>query len=359
MKKPNRPLQFSLHPDDVLTFVHIPKTGGISLIAVLDSVFPKDQICPLHSLPTEGTVLDHFQRGELQRYRLVRGHYYVGPYDGLVHHYMTPNPVLMTVLRDPMARSLSHYRFKIQQKELESHVSLYDWVTAPEHQHTLVNLQTRMIAGAIKGVSRTDAVSGMSDAALLRLAREKLDRMPFVGLTERYHESTQLLCYTFDWPMLEEVPYYNKTERDVDPALITAEGLAELEKRIELDRALYTYGVGLFEQRYRQMVDELMAENLHYRLTQGKKASRVLPTEVLQKPKQTIIPRTADAPPPPPPPPRPPVAERMPDGRPILGETNKIHVKILRTLRWGLFPYGTQREQILLQLKRQIKNRRD
>src|SRR5688572_7976558 len=96
---PYRPLRLTLNSDDVLFFQHIPKTGGLSLIALLDSQFPQEAIFPLHSSAATEDEFARFTPQEVQRFRLIRGHFRFGPYDNGIYRYITQNPVRITFLR--------------------------------------------------------------------------------------------------------------------------------------------------------------------------------------------------------------------------------------------------------------------
>ncbi len=65
------PFEYELKNNDILYFLHIPKTAGTSLIAILESYFDLDSIYPeklwqklLKKIPRDFT-----------KYKLVRGHF--------------------------------------------------------------------------------------------------------------------------------------------------------------------------------------------------------------------------------------------------------------------------------------------
>jgi len=47
MNNPNNSeIEYRLKDDDIVCFLHIPKTGGTTLTRILDSYFDLDEICP-------------------------------------------------------------------------------------------------------------------------------------------------------------------------------------------------------------------------------------------------------------------------------------------------------------------------
>ena len=79
-----RSLRVTLNKDDVLFFLHIPKTGGLSLIQFLDSQFAANEIFPLHSVRSESEIAK-FTPEQLRCFRLIHGHFRFGPYDNGIY----------------------------------------------------------------------------------------------------------------------------------------------------------------------------------------------------------------------------------------------------------------------------------
>lgn len=84
-----------------LAFVHIPKTGGVSLTAMLARAYD-GQVLPAM------TTLDYpfYDAAELARFRFYKGHAYRRDYERL-----PPGTIRLTVLRDPVARAVSFWRY--------------------------------------------------------------------------------------------------------------------------------------------------------------------------------------------------------------------------------------------------------
>jgi hypothetical protein len=261
-----RPLKVTLHKDDVLFFQHIPKTAGLSLISILDAQFKAGDIFPLHSAPSPDTF-DMFSPEQLATYRLVRGHYRFGPYDQEIYRYIARNPICISFLRNPIERTISAYRHifrkpenKLHEEFVSQNISLKEFVCNPKYYGRSVNVQTRRIVGSVQGNYRlkhladTDA---LSDEAFLELAKERLEQFAFVGLTERFQESVQLLTYIFDWKPINDIPVLNTAPIPSSRDSITQDTLVVIMERTQLDAELYRYAEQLFEAKWTQMQAEL------------------------------------------------------------------------------------------------------
>lgn len=104
-----------MQQDGPLVFIHIPRSGGSTLTNLLDLHFANDQILKANLLHGEqGRILgiaghtgEHFELDHpLSRYRLITGHSNFGDVDAIVKA-----PVYMTMLRDPLQRVVSLYRY--------------------------------------------------------------------------------------------------------------------------------------------------------------------------------------------------------------------------------------------------------
>lgn len=253
-----------MRSDDVLVYLHIPKTGGSSIIAILDEQFSKDEIFPLHS-PTAEDYFFAFTLKELRRFRFVRGHFFFGPYDAHIYKHLIQNPICATMLRDPVQRTISEYRHvrrvphhRLHHGLATSDNPLQDFLTQPEYNPLITNRQIRLVIGAYpfrpSGLNRPNTIS---DEAFLTWGKQKLEQFAFVGLMERFEESVQLLMHTFRWRPPREIPRLNVATDSFSEDTISEDALEIIRARTELDRELYTYAETLFEERLVRMREEL------------------------------------------------------------------------------------------------------
>lgn len=173
-------------------FFHIDKTGGTTVRDYLSQQYPREQIRPVPGMPaidqtavlypvTHQDLYAHnrkFKRDRTQR--LIMGHYDTGILD-----YFDDDVVTMTVLREPVARVVSLYRY-VRENEpryaglsRDAQVLGFDaW--ARKYCDLWDNAMTKQLAGVRWSSGWTPASN-----AVYQLAEQMLRELTFVGLTER------------------------------------------------------------------------------------------------------------------------------------------------------------------------------
>jgi hypothetical protein len=260
-----RPITVRLYPDDVLFFLHIPKTGGITLTSILDTQFSRWEIFPFRHSGASPERFETFSSARLAGYRLVRGHYQFGPYDDRIWKHIVQNPICITMLRDPVRLTISYYRHILRDRTHPMHeevtsqkLSLEAYVCDSRHFERVVNSQVHRVVGSVKGQPQGyNDPNALCDEALLVLAKQRLDQFAFVGLTERFRESVDLLTYTFGWSPVAEIPVLNAAPDPSTPEAIPPAALDAITQRTRLDAQLYAYATKLFEARLNRMNEEL------------------------------------------------------------------------------------------------------
>lgn len=267
---PASTLQHPMRPDEQLVFIHIPKTAGTTFGTVLNSHFLPHEIFPILHMSDD---LVNVSPQEFTKYRFVRGHYFYS----VLSQVLAGPAAYITMLRDPIERSLSHYGF-LQDHDPEPRHSygpgmdIEEFVFNPHTSLNIIDLQTRLLGAKYEIATMADlidaqrihhmeAVAGKSASS--PEAIEVLDQMAFFGLAERFDDSLALLAYTLGWPPIAQVQKENvghkRLRRDQVPPRV-------LQRIIELnqeDIKLYTYAERLFAARYNQMLAELLDTARH------------------------------------------------------------------------------------------------
>jgi hypothetical protein len=251
-----------LTEDHVLLFVHIPKTGGVTLTRLLRRRFPDEQVLPITDRRDHAKMLRELDPEALAKIRLVAGHFWFGPGDRGVHDLLDPNPVKITLLRDPVDRAISSYRHiagrpghPAHQMVAEGGGTLLDFVRSPMTQGHVRNVQARQVVGTPPEELRRrvaeprKALSLMPDDELLSLAKRRLDEFAFVGLQERFDESLALLAGTFGWEPFDTSRRWNEAPSQSPRPEVSEEARQEILRLTEVDRALYDHAELLFDRR--------------------------------------------------------------------------------------------------------------
>jgi hypothetical protein len=225
-----------------LVFLHVPKTGGQTIESSLLRNFAQSERIHLDTLDRP---LDEAMNGIPLEKRLIArllwGHIPHG-----VHLYMPQRCEYVTILREPIARVVSGYKYIIRTPEHGLHdrliaeaMSLEEYLEAGIDEGATENAQTRQLSGR---------QFGALDRNALETAQRNLETFLVVGLTERFEETFVLLRRTVGLRM----PFY--VTRNVSPPHDVSERATELAReRNELDLELYGFARELFAaQLHRQ-----------------------------------------------------------------------------------------------------------
>ena len=207
------------HTYDGYFFMHIPKTAGSTFNSYLEEIFKEPHLYPNLTEKRNRKLRPYARRGPLlklgpkrkEEIQLVRGH--LNHKSGSI---IFDNPFIMTFLREPVDRILSvirHHKFKkrVTTKGFEPDSFKEAYLS---NQKRLVNSQIRYF------------LNSKNDQKLARrhvnIALSVAEQMNFIGLTERFDDSIELLCASSDrfTPLKVEKRNVNQTKLDVPKELI-------------------------------------------------------------------------------------------------------------------------------------------
>lgn len=250
-------------------FLHLPKTGGLTLHKMLAHKFPGNQFKVFHTKQYSPEELEsHKTFVKMMENPLLRAMYYKwhskyrrlqkiiadpetrcirGHFDLSIMPFFPKDTTMITLMRDPLARIVSHYYYYQRNEEPDQRLralalstSLLDWVTR-SNLTEMDNGMTRRISGDL------NLPCGKLTSATLEKAKENLSRFAVVGLTERFEESQILIHRAIDLPYTRytSANVRNSAERRTE---IPAGTLDLVREYNHYDIELYAYAQQLLEQ---------------------------------------------------------------------------------------------------------------
>ena len=252
-------------------FVHILKTAGTTLNAIIERHFPPQRTFatfPVRHHP-DGSIDGFMQLTEQEKAQIdvLYGHMSYG-----LHAHLPRPARYLTILRNPVDRVISRYYHIYRDPHSQLHdeiasgaMDLEKFVIHMAEAGEMDNLQTRMIAG-----NWQERGYGPCDEEMLAVAKRNLrDHFEVVGLTERFDESCLLIQRAFGWPEM----YY--TKRNVGrkrprKADIPAASLHTVAKYNQMDIELYAYATRLFDEQVRQQGSSFARDVKMFQLKNGR-----------------------------------------------------------------------------------------
>lgn len=233
--------------EQTIIFLHIPKTGGVTLHSIIDNIYPVGNIYTIDPAKDEKPLkkLKKLPHEEKRNIKVLRGHMGFGR-----HEVLPQTCTYITMLRDPVDRIISHYYYVLQTLGHELHervkllkMDLKEYVTSGISRE-LNNGQTRVISGL-----KSDYHYGENPQERLMTAKNNLRKyFSVIGLTEKYEETLILLKREFgwDWPFYRRV---NVTKGKVARENIPASTIETIREYNQLDIELYDYAMKLFDEK--------------------------------------------------------------------------------------------------------------
>ena len=254
-------------PEDgkpLIYFFHIPKTSGSSFIRFLMDAFGESNVSPLTSwddiLAYSGTPGD---------WKVWHGHF-----AGMLPLILPSWPRMVTILRDPIDRTLSHInhhrRSPYQLLRCAKEMSVLEFCHHPRLRREIDNAQARYLASlsfaqmllrsnrhhgtAAAPVAFLEALFSMdSQYGLLDSAIRALGEMDMVGIAEAHRESELLFARKFSLQAPAQAYHVNRAEASqLKREDLSPEELECIQELTQIDQLVYDCARQRFERECRQ-----------------------------------------------------------------------------------------------------------
>lgn len=206
----------------MLAVVHIHKTAGTTLASIFKHSYGARH-CDVLTVPDEA-LFDAAEYRRMRRFyprlQTMLGHA-IRTYTDLETEL--PDLEYITFLRDPIARTASHYQYDVQRGHVG--LSFEEWIT---HDATRDRM-TRHLAGP--DASAADAMA-------------VLDRMAFVGLQDRFDESLVIMQRAVGVPDVRYASKWVAPSNDIKKQILADERSVEMLREVNRnDLELHRYAV--------------------------------------------------------------------------------------------------------------------
>ena len=246
----------STTPPPILVHLHIPKNAGTTLSRMLKmrmllhpptNLLHRAAVLGQYHPPTETRLpaIAAMSPRDSRRMRFYEEHCGYG-----VHEHLPRECTYLTMLRDPIDRTLSVYDFLRQEGRIPADQTLAQFLDKPTIRRVwwIDNAQVRYLAGEHGEI--IDAPVGACPAELLETAKHRLEHdMAWFGLLERFDESLLTLCRMLGWSNAVAVRSNVTKERTSTRATVAPELLERITAMNALDLELDAFARGLFQRR--------------------------------------------------------------------------------------------------------------
>lgn len=253
------------HP---LLFMHIPRTGGMSLFTAFCARFGK-RIGDLYDV----SPLDAQEAARLIRapnLSIYCGHFCFG-----LHEWFDRPTCYASVVRHPVERMISLYYYlnvyrrrirrlarekKVTPAELFGDGSVPDyyadflpWLEGENRLETFLACPSAELEnGMVRRFSGVGLAVGPCVADALERAQEVIETcFSIVGVFERFACTLERFKKTFGWPWLEAQPVNARPRLQPDVPAVTEKDKARIAEMNRLDMALYEWVMHRFDHRVR------------------------------------------------------------------------------------------------------------
>ena len=248
----------------VVIFVHIPKAAGTTMHSLLQRVYRASTIRDLDTADLRRSIMEFnkLPAAEKDKIDLLKGHLPFGMHEGF-----TRKCTYITMLRNPVDRIISHYRYAsentshylnhyITEKKMDLMAYVGSGISAE-----MDNAMVRILSNNIYDLPYGGCTSEMLESAKNNL----VEYFSVIGLAEKFDESVLLMRQKLNWPSYP-IYYNKKVSRSKMPSLVLEDKVIDyIRATNSLDCELYEFGKKIFDAEVAVNKELLTSERKKFR----------------------------------------------------------------------------------------------
>jgi hypothetical protein len=181
-------------------FIHIMKTGGATLRQHIYANFRNGEVYPVPKQDDmdRAWLIDYLLNLPASRHNATR--VYTGHFPFVVSQLIDAKPVTLTIIRDPVERTISYLKHCKRYHEQHRDLSLEEIYEDDFHFQCFIhNHQTKIFS--MTAEDRLESYMDVIDIddRRLEIAKENLEMVDVVGIHEHYDEFVDVVRQRFGW----------------------------------------------------------------------------------------------------------------------------------------------------------------
>lgn len=233
--------------DEVLMFLHVPKTAGTRLRSIIAEQYNNDQIAFIYNDPKVGISGEQYRsltKDQLDRIKIVYGHYHFG-----AHRTIHKSWSYAAFLRDPVDRVISYYCHQTRDKASFSQIIRNRNYSLEEFVERRVSKETSNHMVRIFSDCNTYSCIGKD----LKIAKQRVSKhFSFIGFTEHFEDDMINLSKSLGWNRgdIQSPNYFTKKENVSDNPItksnLSSRAISIIYNHNQLDAELYEHAYKMF-----------------------------------------------------------------------------------------------------------------
>lgn len=230
-----------------LIFIHIPKAGGSTLHTIIEKQYKNNEIYGINGKCIDNDI-QKFIKSPIEKknkIKCLKGHMPFG-----LHKYFKNQFQYITMLRDPIERSISEYYYLKNKSKGQLAITIrnknMDFVDYLNSNIAInvSNIQTRLIAGVNEPILKRHPRKITEND--LNIAKKNLNNFQAFGLLEYFDLSILLFQKKLNWKNNILYTRQNTNKKKLEKEKINKSTIKLIIKRNKHDIALYEYAKLIF-----------------------------------------------------------------------------------------------------------------